>query len=228
MNLRAIVSLFIIFSILALLIFSPRARDFRVKLTKPIGSFLKAITGRSLTRTTSLIPKKLDVKITNMDPVSMNGQHFSIKGTGLNTELVYDLVSVMNGNILFQTKTVKVRVKSMVGSVSFYKNGKMKIIGHTNLIELNGMKFNRTGMEFLIVGTPVSYTLNNIRENKISFSKASGSLSWSGLKGVPPLLKNDELELVGFEGVIEQKEGPVTIHGKVDRIRLNGVDIRLD
>ena len=224
MNWKPLLSLLIIFTIVGLLMFSPKAKNFKDKLSVPLGSFLKGITGKVTKR--PVVSKKLDVVI-EADPDCMRGQEFSIKGSRVEAELTYDLVSLMDGSMSFQENTVEVKLESMLGSVDVYKNGKMKITGKTDVIELNKMKFDKTDSQFLIVGTPVSYLLEDVQKDKIVFPVITGSLRWSGLKGVSPSLDNDNLELIGFKGMIGLEGESVTISGSVDKIRLNGVDIVL-
>lgn len=225
MNLKLLASLFIILMITSLLMFSPKGREFREKSIKNIGSFLKTISGRISSSKTTPSPR-LDVMITKISPVYIQEQTFTIKDSGFKGELWYDSIALSGGDISFPTNKIVVNVNSMTGVVSFEGN-RLKVSGSTNRIELNEMTYNMTDIRFSIIGTPVSYTLKDVKKDRIVFQKISGSLSWSGLKGVPPLLRDDRLELIEFDGIIIQENDYVSITGKVGKIRLNGVDIGL-
>jgi len=224
MNWKALMSLLIIFTIIGLLMFSPKAKTFKDKLTLPLGSFFKGITGK-VTKGPA-VPKKLDVVI-EADPDCMSGLEFSIKGSGVEAELDYDLVSLMDGSMSFPTSALEVKLESMLGSVDIYKNGKMRITGKTDVVEFNGIKFDKGDSQFLVVGTPISYVIEDIQKDNLIFPAITGSLRWSGLKGISPSLDNNNLELVDFRGTIKLEDGSVTISGEVDKIKLDGVDIRL-
>ena len=97
--------------------------------------------------------------------------------------------------------------------------------GSTDNIVLSGLTFNKPNTAFSILGVPTSYVVEI--EGNMAFPKISGHLSWGGLKGIPLLLENDKLELIGFEGTLNQVEGYTSMIGKADKIKLNGVDIGL-
>ncbi|PIV68293.1 MAG: hypothetical protein COY38_02050 [Candidatus Aenigmarchaeota archaeon CG_4_10_14_0_8_um_filter_37_24] len=225
-NWRAILSLFIIFAIIGLLIFSPKGQKIVGNKTAPVGSFLKTITGKvAKAPAESNIPKNLDVTITNVDPASLGDIEVQIKGDDFESRINYQVVSLLDSGIKFDGKEIDVDIKSLVGAVAFLRNGDMKITGKTNSLKLNEMEITKPGIDLLIVGQPVSFEINDIEKNEMSFLSISGLLKCPQLSQGNLMLKNDQLELSSFYGYIKQDNSSITISGQVDKMRLNGVDI---
>jgi len=223
-NWKAILSLFIVFAIVGLLIFSPKGQKIVGNRTAPIGSFIKTISGK-VTKSGITETKTLDVTLTDVSPSSLGDLEFQIKGDRFQGKLEYELISLLDSSVNFDEREVDVQTGGLTGTVSFFRNGNMKITGKTNSLKINSMNLEKQDTNFLITGKPISYDLPNINEKKLEFSYISGSLKWSGLSGIAPMLSNDQLELINFDGSIKQSNELVTITGKVDKIILNGVEI---
>ncbi|MBL7170365.1 MAG: hypothetical protein ISS48_05095 [Candidatus Aenigmarchaeota archaeon] len=224
-NWKAILSLFIIFAIVGLLVFSPKGKRIVGNTTAPIGSFLKTITGKITRSGEKVESRKLDIILTDISPYSLGDIEISINGDDFEGKLNYEMISLLDSEIRFDNKEVNVQTRSLIGSIDFFRNSNMKITGKTDSLKLNSMEITKPDIDFLIVGEPVSYEIENIEKDKLVFSSISGSLKCSQLTGGTLMLSNDQLELINFDGSIKQGEGSVTISGQVDKMRLNGVEI---
>jgi len=224
-NWKAILSLFIIFAIVGLLIFSPKGQKIMGNSTAPVGSFLKSITGRVSQPRGEANSRKLDIIITGVDVPSLGDIEISLNGDEFEGQINYDVISVLGSNFNFDYNQVDVKTGSVIGDISFFRNGKMRITGKTSSLRLGSMEVTNPNMDFLIAGEPIRYELKNIKKNKMIFPYLSGSLRCSQLTGGNLMLSNDQLELVNFEGMMMQESGSVTISGQVDKMVLNGVDI---
>ena len=225
-NWKAILSLFIIFAIVGLLIFSPKGKKIVGNSTVPIGSYLKVISGKVAKNGGGTIEsRRLDIVLVDVKPYSLDDVEISIQGDEFQGKLNYELVSLLDSSIKFEDREVDVRIESLIGDISFFRNGNMRITGKTNSLKLNSMEITKPDIDFLIVGEPISYDIKSIKKDKFIFSSISGSLKCSQLTGGRLMLSNDHLELINFDGKIKQEDGSVIISGQVDKMRLNGVDI---
>lgn len=223
LNPRILATVFVIVLMIGLLAFSPKGKEFREKHINP---FFRSISGRFTNiRIEPSQEKKLDVMVTDILPSQMSGKSFDVKEKDFTGKLSYDSVSVSGLSISLPTNTVEVKT-TMTGKISFEGN-KIKISGTTDNIVLSGSNYKEPNTEFSISGTPISYVVE-VEDDRMAFPGISGHLSWSGLKKeVPLLLENDKLELIGFEGTVNQVEGYASVTGKAEKIKLNGVDITL-
>jgi hypothetical protein len=224
-NWKAILSLFIIFAIIGLLIFTPRGQKIVGNKTMPVGSFLKSFTGKLTKVPTNTGSKRLDIFITNVNPSSLGDTEISIKGEKIQAKLDYEIITLLESNINFDQREVEVETGRLIGKVNFFRNGNMRVSGNTDNLKLNDMTINKPDIDFLTVGRPIDYDLGNIEKDELMFSYLSGLLKCSQLTGGNLLLNNDQLELVNFNGYIRQVNNSVTIGGSVDKMILNGVDI---
>ncbi len=225
MDPKVIAVLLIVLMFAAFLFVTPRGIEFREKYIDEhlgvLGSFFRSITSRTTGVTSG---EKLSILITLVPISDLNNQKFELKGSGFHGSIVPEYVAFAGGSVTFPVRYVEVGVPNMMGAVSF-ANDRIRVEGETSQLSLNEMSFNTTSTDFTIIGVPVDFALNDIKKNQIIFPDLSGSLSWGGLKGVPPLLANDQLELIDFQGSIIMSENKITIIGFVSKMRLNGVNI---
>ena len=117
----------------------------------------------------------------------------------------------------------------MTSTIAIDMNNVMSISGQSNSVELNGIVFSpKTGektVEFSLIGKPEKYSITNLYKDKITLSGAAGLLK---LKEWSPLtLKGDILEITNFLGTIEKDNDSLIMTGKVEKVRLNGVELVL-
>ncbi len=227
MNQKVVAVLVIVLMFVAFLFLTPRGREFSGKYLLPhfstLGNLLKGITSRASGGEVSE-GEKLSIVLSSVPLTDMNGQQFSLKGQGFTGEINYEYVSFAGGTVSFPSTFLQVSIPNMVGDVSFASD-RIQISGKTSQLGLNDLSFNTTSTDFLIIGVPLTFDLDDIQEDNIVFTDVSGSLSWAGLKGIPPLLVEDNLELHDFQGFITMSEGKITITGLVSKLVLNGVTI---
>lgn len=224
-NWKVVLSLFVIFAIVGLLLFSPQGQKVTGNRTSGLGSYLKVISGKVTQTISKPGSQKLDIILTNVNPSALGDLEFPVKADEFEFSLDYNTISLLDSSVdLEDTKTINVKTTNFIGTVSFFRNGEMKIIGKANSLKLNSLKFENPNTNFLITGKPVSFNIQDINRKKLEFSSISGTLKWSGLSD-PMLLNNAQVELSNFEGNIKQENEYITITGKVDKIVSNGVEI---
>lgn len=231
MRWKILLTLFIILGITGLLIFTQKGRDFKEKYLdkyiQKVGSFFSGITGKFIKRPEVNRTLQLTVET---DPNLSRGLDFQLEGLSFKGELIYDSVSVGGQNInIKDDNEIVFRTDAMSGSVSIDDNGKMRISGQAPSIELNNMVFTPKSaeekVEFYLVGSPVTFSLDNVEKDRLMFSGISGSLrlkEWSPLE-----LDHDELDIRFFKGNIEQGKNSTVISGRAEKVTLNGVDLSL-
>jgi len=231
MNWKILLSLFIIIAITGLLIFSERGRSFREKYLdkylRTISGYFKGITG--IFKKTVDVNRTLDVTITASSNV-LHGKRFNLEGNSFDGELKYETVSVSGQNINVKgSDNIKFSVIGMTGSISIDGDGKMIISGEAKSVGFDGIvltpKSEKEMVEFSLIGTPTSLSLNNFEVDTLILSGASGLLKlndWS-----PLALENDNLDISYFKGDITQVGNSITLSGRVGKISLNGVDLSL-
>ena len=175
-NWKAILSLFIIFAIIGLLIFTPKGQKIVGNRTAPVGSFIKSITGK-ITKPSSrtVESKELDIFITQVSPSSLGEIEIPVNGRDFEGRLNYDVVSVLGSSFDFDYKELDVKAGNLIGNINFLRNGNMKISGNTNSLKLNDMSIKNQDIDVLIVGEPIYYDIENIEKNELTFSYLSGS-----------------------------------------------------
>lgn len=227
MNPKVVGALIIALMFLSFLFVTPRGRTFRENYIDEhfsnLGNFLKGITSR-VSKSGPSEGEKLSILISGIPSTDFNGQKFVLSGHGFSGDLYYDHISFAEGTVSLANSYLKVSIPNMIGNVVFASD-KIQITGKASQLGLNDLSFNTTTTDFLIIGTPVAFDLNDLSVDTIAFSDISGSLSWGGLKGIPPLLADDKLELFGFQGSIKMFNGKIMIDGLVSKMRLNGVNI---
>ncbi len=227
MDQKIVAVLVITLMFVAFLFVTPRGRQFREKYIDDrvgfLGNFFKNLTGK-ITNSDSSNKEKLSMAITTVPLSDLNGQTFDIKGSGFSGEMSYDYLAFAGGTVSLANSALEVSVPSMEGTVAFVSD-KVQVSGKTDQLSVNELSFNTTKTDFVVVGSPTYFELNNIHADKLVFLDISGSLSWTGLKGIPPLLVEDNLELHDFDGYVTMNNGKITISGLVSKIRLNGVNI---
>lgn len=230
MNWKILLSLFIIFAVLGLLIFSPKGKEFKQKyldayITKTadvIKSAPEKITTKEIDSN-----EKFNVLVTT-EPISLEGFRFNIEDD-IEVELIYDSIE-LNGNFISSKNTEKIifRAEKIKGTV-FFEDRKMKITGISNMVEVNDivvLSDKDSTIEFEVVGVPVSYTLNKVTKNSMKFSNIFGLIqlgTWSPLS-----LNDDDLEIEYFDGYLKMQEDNVLIDGSVYKVKLNNVDLSLE
>ena len=229
MHLKVLLALFIIIGIASLLIFSESGRNFREKYldkyTKSIGSYVDVIRSKFIK--TPPINRTLELSI-KTNSSSLRNEEFKVKS--FEGTLIYSSISIGGQKIsMREEKEVDFNCKNMVGSVYIDNVGKMRISGHASSVELNGMVFSpkngEKSIEFNLIGTPKSFSLNDVEKDRLTLSRASGYLMLKGLS--PLMLENDNLNILHFKGSIEQADDSLTINGKAERANLNGIDLTL-
>jgi len=225
MNPKVIAVLLIVIMFGAFLFVTPRGREFREKYIDEhlgiLGSFFKGIKSKAAGTTSD---EKLSIQLSSVPLSDFNGQKFTLKGQGFHGSIIPEFVVFAGGTVRFKDNFVDVGIPNIIGTVSF-ESDRIKIEGKTTQLSLNDMSFNTTSTDFTIVGIPIEFQLNDVQENLMTFQTVSGSLSWGGLKGVPPLLANDRLELMDFQGLIIMDKNKISITGLVSQMSLNGVNI---
>ena len=229
MNQKVIAVLVILLMFAAFLFVTPKGRVFREKYIDGhigvVGNFFKGITSRVVKGGSATKEgEKLAITIASIPILDLNGLAFPIKDSGFVGDLHYDYASFAGGTVSLPSNILSVNIPVMTGNVAF-SSDRLQVAGKTSQLTLNGLNFNTTSTDFAIVGVPISFQLNDIQQDKIVFSDISGSLSWTGLKGIPPLLADDNLELYDFQGFITMQNGKIMISGFVSKMRLNGVNI---
>jgi hypothetical protein len=230
MNWRGILSVIVIIAIVGLIAFSPKGQkyhgEYTSKYTKPLGSFISGfaakITGNKTSETSDI--GKLEIQLRNVDSSDFKDVEFDVRDKSLNFKMDYEVVNFLDTEFSFSDSLVDAKIDNFQGDVSFFPNGKMKIVGEADYLRVNGLSFNKPDTEIMFVGEPVEFYMTDVSKREISFNDVSGSLSWTGLGGVPALLTNDHLELEDFDGTIIGENGSVDIFGTVETIRLNGVE----
>ncbi len=224
--------LFIIVGITGLLLFSEKGREFNQqylsKYTKVIGDYLKEITGRF--KRPENLNRTLQVTLTT-SPDVFRMIEFDLSEKAFAAEIIYETVHVGDQNIRVKGKDeIDFQTEIMTGTVSFDDTGRMTISGKASSIELNGILFTpNTGeekVEFILVGTPTSFSLNDVENDRMILSGASGLLKLSDWS--PLSLDDDNLYISYFKGDITQEDDSLIISGKVEKISLNGVDLSLE
>lgn len=231
MNWKILLSLFIIIAITGLLIFSERGISFREKYLdkylKTISGYFKGITG--MFKKTVAVNRTLDVTISASSNI-LHGKNFDIEGNSFEGELKYETVSISGQNINVKgSDKIKFSVIGMTGSISIDGNGKMIISGEAKSVGFDGIvltpKSEKEMVEFSLIGTPTSLSLNNFEVDRLILPGTSGLLKlndWS-----PLALENDNLDISYFKGDIKQEDNSITLSGRVEKISLNGVDLSL-
>ncbi|MCX6822054.1 MAG: hypothetical protein NTW30_04730 [Candidatus Aenigmarchaeota archaeon] len=232
MNWKITLTLFIIVAVAALLFFSNQGKDLKQKyLDKYItiaGNFFKGVTGK-LKGPRTYPNNTFEATITSTSDI-FKGQNFDIENIGFNGKLEYNTITIGGQNInVKDNNEVEFNTDSMTGTIMIDTDNVMRISGQSTSVELNGIVFSpKTGektVEFSLVGKPVEYTMTNFYKEKITLSGVSGLLT---LKDWSPLtLKGDSLEITNFLGTVEQTDSSLTITGKVEKVRLNNVDLLL-
>ncbi|MEM5793274.1 MAG: hypothetical protein QXY45_02855 [Candidatus Aenigmatarchaeota archaeon] len=221
---KVVISLFLIFAIIGLLLFSPKGQKITGNKTAPVGSFLKGLTGK-VAKSGQSEEKQLDISITGINPQSLGDVQIPINNENFEFKMEYEVISVMDSDISFEERVVEVKMKGVIGSVTFFRNGNMKVEGKCGSIKINGVSISKPSINFLIVGTPIDFEIRDINKDKLIFPSISGSFRSYQLTGGSLMLNNDHLELFGFKGDIIENNGEASISGRVDKIRLNGLDI---
>ncbi len=230
MRFKLLLGIFIIIAIIGLLIFSKQGRSFREnyldRYIGPVTGFFKDITGRFVKQ--QPINRTLDVTV-ETDFNVLSGQSFDVQNLNLEAELSYDSVLVSN-LMLKNSKTIDFKTVGMLGTIQILGGNKMKIIGESLSVEINDMTFspqsNKEKVDFSLVGTPISFSLNNIEKDQIIFSGASGTLKVKDLGPLP--LEGDKLILQKFRGTVSLDDDILTITGKVERASLGKIDFSLN
>jgi hypothetical protein len=160
----------------------------------------------------------------------LKGQTLDVTSIDFEGTLEYNSVIINDQNInMKEEKNINLKVSNMVGSFSIDTSNIMTISGQSAYIELNGLIFSpKNGekvIDFSVSGTPIEYLVSNLYKEDFVFTGTSGLLK---LKDLPPLaLKNDILILKNFLGEIKQDKDSFTISGKIEKARLNGLDLVL-
>ena len=232
MRFKLLLGLFIIIAITGLLIFSKQGRSFREKyldpLMGPVTGFFKGITGRFVKQPSA--NRTLDISLeTELNTIS--SQSFDVQNLNLDVELSYDSVTIADQTVnIKDDKNIDFKTFSMLGTVQMLGDNKMKIIGESLSIEVNGIIFspqsNKEKIEFSLTGTPTKFSLNNIERDTMTFSGISGTLKFKDWS--PLALENDKLSIQKFKGTISLSEDTLVITGKIEKASLNGVDLSLN
>jgi hypothetical protein len=231
MRFKLLLGIFIIIAIAGLLIFSQQGKNFREKyLDKYIGSvtgLFKGVTGKFIKQQSA--NRTLDI-IFETDLNSVSGQNLDVQNLDVDAELIYDSAIIAGQNInIKDDKVIDFKTAGMSGAIQILGDNKMKIIGESLSVEINGITFSpqstKDKIEFSLIGEPKTFTLNNVEKDTMSFSGISGTLNF---KNWPSLaLENDNLNIQKFKGTITLNKDTLTITGKVEKASLNGVDLNL-
>jgi len=232
MNWKITLTLFIVVAVAALLFFSDKGKDLKQKYLDKyitmVGSFFKGITGKF--KGPQAYPNNtFEITITTTSDV-LTGQRFDVENLGFTGKLEYQTVVVGGENIkVKENDNIEFKTDSISGTIMIDTNNVMTISGQSISVDLNGLIFSpKTGektIDFSIIGKPVEYTMTNLYKEKFTISNVAGLLK---LKELSPLtLKGDNLDIKNFLGSIEQTGDSLTISGKVEKVRLNNVDLLL-
>jgi len=230
MRFKLLLGLFIIIAILGLLIFSPQGKSFREKYidkyTGSITGFFKGVTGRLVKQ--QPVNRILDINLeTGLNAIS--GQNFDVQNINIDAELLYDSAIIAGQTVNIKDKTIDFKAVGMTGTIQMLGDNKMKIIGESSSVEVNGIVLSpqskKDKIDFSLTGTPTSFSLNNIEKDTMTFSGISGTLKFKDWS--PLALENDKLIIQKFKGTITLDEDTLMIIGKVEKASLNGVDLSL-
>jgi len=231
MRFKLLLGIFIIIAIVGLLIFSSQGRSFREKYLDPyIGSvtgLFKGVTGRFIKQQPA--NRTLDIML-ETDLNGISGQNFDVQNFDLDVKLLYDSVLIAGQNInVKDDKTIDFKTIGMLGTIQILGDNKMKIIGESLSVEVNEILFspqsNNNKIDFSLVGTPKSFSLNNIEKETMVLSSISGTLKFKDWS--PLALDNDNLNIQKFKGTITLDGDTLVIAGKIEKASLNGVDLSL-
>jgi hypothetical protein len=231
MRFKLLLGLFIIIAIAGLLIFSQQGKSFREKyLDKYIGSatgLFKGITGKFIKQQPA--NRTLDITL-ETDLNSISGQNFDVQNLDLDATLLYDSVTIAGQTVnLKDDKTIEFKTSGMSGTIQALGDNKMKIIGESLSVEINGLVFSpqstKDKIQFSLIGEPKSFSLNNVEKDTMTFSGISGTLKFKDWS--PLALENDNFNVQKFMGTITLSGNKVIIMGKVEKASLNGVDLSL-
>jgi len=232
MNWKIILALFIIIGITGLLIFSEKGSSFRQqyldKYIKTVGSFFSGITSKF--KINKPYPNNTFEFSLTANPDILNGQNFDLTSVNFDGTLEYNSIVINNQNInMKEEKNIAFKTNNMVGTISIDSNNIITILGQSAYVELNGLIFSPKDGEkvigFSVSGKPVKYVMSNVYKENIGFTGASGLIK---LKDLSPMeLKNDNLILMNFLGQISQDKDSLTMIGKIQKARLNGIDLVL-
>jgi hypothetical protein len=232
MNWKVILALFIIIGITGLLIFSDKGKDFRQKYLdkyiKTVGNFFSGITGKF--KFTKPYPNNtFECSLTANSDI-LKSQNFDVTSVNFDGTLEYNSITINNQNInMKEANNIELKVNNMAGTISIDSNNIITISGQSAYVELNGLIFSpKNGekvIDFSVLGKPVEYVMNNLYKENLIFTGVTGLLK---LKDLSPLaLKNDNLSLKNFLGEIKQDKDSLTMSGKIEKARLNGIDLIL-
>ena len=232
MNWKAILALFIIIGITSLLIFSDKGKDFRQKYLdkyiKTVGNFFSGLTDKF--KLNKPYPNNtFEFSLTANSDI-LKGQNFDVKSVNFDGALEYNSITINNQKInMKEEKNIELKVDNIAGTVSIDLNNIITISGQSAYVELNGLIFSpKNGekvIDFSVSGKPVKYMISNLYKENLVFTGTTGLLK---LKELSPLsLKNDNLILKNFLGEINQDKDSLTISGKIEKARLNGLDLVL-
>jgi len=232
MNWKIILALFIIIGITGLLIFSEKGSSFREKYLdkyiKTVGSFFSGITSKF--KFTKPYPNNtFEFSLTANSDI-LKGQNFDLTSVNFDGTLEYNSIIINNQNInMKEEKNIDLKTNNMVGTVSIDSNNLITILGQSAYVELNGLIFSpKDGekvIDFSVSGKPVKYVMSNVYKENIVFTGTSGLLKLKDLS--PMALKNDNLILKNFLGEISQDKDSLTMIGKIEKARLNSIDLVL-
>jgi len=116
-NFKAILSLFVIFAIVGLLLFTPKGKEMTGNYTKPMGSFVKTITGKVTNVKKPAESKKLDIFLTGINPSSLDNIEISINGNKFEGKLNYEAMSLLNSGLKFDDREINVRIDGLLGDI---------------------------------------------------------------------------------------------------------------
>jgi len=231
MNWKLILALFIIIGITGLLLFSERGRDFKdnylAKYVGVLSGYFSRITGKITAPTKVNRTLPINIEVTSS---GLKGQEFNLDEDSFKVELKYESIHIGDQIIrLKEDDTIEFNTESMTGTVTFDQESKMTVSGKANSIELNGMFFSPpdsdSKLSFNLVGSSVSFTIENLEHNRLILTDVSGSLTLSDWS--PLSLRNDNLDIQYMKGSIQQNGDSITIIANVESISLNGVDLTL-
>ena len=232
MRFKLLLGIFIIIAIVGLLIFSEQGRNFREKYIDPtlgpVTGFFKDITGQLIKQPP--VNRTLNINL-ETDLYAISGQNFDVQNINLDANLLYDSITIAGQVVnIKDDKTIDFKAVDMSGTVQMLGDNKMKIIGESVSVEINGIVFspqsNENKIEFSSTGTPTSFSLNNIEKDTMTFSGISGTLKFKDWS--PLALENDNLNIQKFKGTISLVGDTLTIMGKIEKASLNGVDLSLN
>jgi len=230
MNWKILLSLFIIFAIVGLLMFSPKAKDFKEKYLNDYisktGDFIKNIPEK-ITFKKVAQEDKFDILITT-EQSSIDGSFFNINEDNIEVEIIYESISLDDQQISTRnTDKVIFRADQMKGTVSF-EQGKLELSGSSDLIEVNNIVLSSDDgpIKFDVIGIPVSYNINGITKNSMKFSDIIGLIKIGTWK--PLSLQEDKLEIEYFDGSLNLDEDVLSIDGRAYKAKLNNVDLSLE